>query len=96
MQSSQLLGLKLPNIDDFIEKIENMDYSKKYKEFKNILKKETHYIFVDSNNQIFSKSVKDFKIGFNLNSIRNAVGKEIFIKENGTIKRRDRTTSRRY
>ena len=35
---------------------------------------------------MFSKSVKKFKIGFNLNSIRNAVGKEVFFKENGTIK----------
>jgi Zn-dependent protease with chaperone function len=82
----KLLGLKLPNIDEIFEKMElKGDYSKRFKAFKEILKNETHYIFKDSNNELFSKSIKDYKIGFNLNTIRNTVGKEIFLKENGTI-----------
>ncbi|MBD3351587.1 MAG: M48 family metalloprotease [Candidatus Lokiarchaeota archaeon] len=92
--SYTLIGLSLPDLENSNQdsKINSADTEpltkKKYKEiwkkFQNTIKENGKMFFLTSENQIFTKKITD-KIGFNLNYLGKAVGKEIFLEDKGTL-----------
>ncbi len=57
---------------------------KSYKLFKKYLRRYITYHFVDEQGQLITKKWR-FKLKFNLNSIQDAIGKKIFLRERGTL-----------
>ncbi|MHA1729458.1 MAG: M48 family metalloprotease [Promethearchaeota archaeon] len=85
-KTTQLLAVKLPIFEEIADNNRNYgEYRRKYKIFMKRIKKEAHYVFKDSN-RIYSEPILDYKIRYNTNTIKNALGKEIFINENGILK----------
>lgn len=98
-EEHKLIGIKKPNLSELennsrdylgLDKNYNKsllkDYMTKYEKFTDTIEKGSYFVFADSNRNIYAKPIFDYKMKFDLESVKDAVGKDIFIEEDGTMK----------
>jgi Zn-dependent protease with chaperone function len=86
-KNAVLLSVKIdPLLQEEASKLtqDPKDIKKNYKQFRKLLRRYINYYFLDEEGNLIEKKWR-YKLKFNLNSIYQAKGKQIFLKERSTL-----------